>query len=167
MIDTAKAYTRPPGHRARGAQWTRPGPIYDHVPMPRSLRIGLAAAALIVSAWFGLGWVQARGTSRAEALVLSSNHLSPGQAARARSWLGSATALNPDRQVNLDRAHLAFDVHDYGSAIRILQGVTGSEPENVFAWSQLLYTAGAANQLGVADVAAKHVAQLVPKIRQR
>lgn len=125
------------------------------------------AAALIVSAWFGLGWVQARNTVRAGTLVLSSTHLTPAQAARARSWLSSAGTLNPDRQVDLDRAHLAFDVHDYRPAIRILKGVTGSEPQNVFAWSQLLYTAGAANQLGVARVAARHVAQLVPKITQR
>lgn len=123
--------------------------------------------ALIVSAWFGLGWVQARDGGRADALVLSSNHLTAAQAARARSWLSTAGTLNPDRQVDLDRAHLAFDLRDYPTAIRILQAVTRSEPQNVFAWSQLLYTAGAARQFRVADVAARQVARLVPKIRQR
>lgn len=135
--------------------------------MPGLLRIGLASVALIVSAWFGLGWVQARDGGRADALVLSSNRLTPAQAARARSWLGSAGTLNPDRQVDLDRAHLAFDVRDYPAAIRILEAVTRAEPQNVLAWVQLGLTAGAAGQIAVASVAGKHVAELVPKIRQR
>jgi predicted Zn-dependent protease len=135
--------------------------------MPKLVRLGLTVGALVVSAWFALGWVQARDGGRANSLVLNANRVSPAQAAQVRSWLSSAGTLNPDRQVELTRAHLDFEVHDYGSAIRILQAVTRAEPQNVFAWSQLLYTAGSANRLGVAGVAARHVAQLVPKIKQR
>jgi hypothetical protein len=125
------------------------------------------AAALVVSAWFGLGWLQARDVGRANALLLNANRLTSGQAAQVRSWLGTAATLNPDQQVELTRARLAADQHNYASAIGMLEAVTRSEPQNVFAWSQLLYTAGAAHQLAVARMAGTHVAQLVPKIRQR
>ena len=125
----------------------------------------MAAVALAVSAWFALGWVQARDTGRADALVSGSTRLSAARATQARSLLDSAGTLNPDRTVDLVRAHLAFDQHHYETAIRILESVTRSEPQNVFAWSQLGYTAGAGGRLSVARLAGRHVAQLVPKIR--
>jgi Flp pilus assembly protein TadD len=129
------------------------------------LRFTVAAAALAVSTWFALGCVQARDTGRAGSLVAGSARLSAARAAEVRSLLDSAGTLNPDRQVDLVRAHLAFDEHDYGTAIAILESVTRSEPQNVFAWSQLGYTAGAGGRLSVARLAGRHVAQLVPKIR--
>jgi len=135
--------------------------------MSSLVRLGLAVGALVVSAWFGLGWVQARDTGRASALVAPGNHLSPARAAQVGSWLRSAGTLNPDRQVDLLRARLAFDQGDYGAATRILESVTRSEPLNVFAWVQLGFTAGAAHQPVEARLAVSRAAQLVAKLKKR
>lgn len=130
--------------------------------MVRMARIGLVGLALLIGAWFALGWVQARDTGRADALLLASSSPSRAQAAQIRSLLASAGSLNPDRTVDLLRARLAVDENNYPAAVRILEAVTRSEPENVFAWSQLGYTAGAVRQFSVAEAAARHVAQLDP-----
>jgi hypothetical protein len=135
--------------------------------MLRLVRVGLAAGALLVSAWFGLGWVQARDTGRASALVASGNRLSPGRAGQVRAWLRSAGTLNPDRQVDLLRARLAFDQGAYLAATRIVQSVTRSEPLNVFAWVQLGFTAGAAHQPHLAQLAVTRAAHLVAKLKKR
>jgi hypothetical protein len=135
--------------------------------MPSLIRVGLAVGALVVSAWFGLGWVQARDTGRANALLAPGHRLSPAQAARASGWLRSAGTLNPDRQVDLLRARLAFNQGHAPAAVRIIESVTRSEPLNVFAWVQLGFTAGAAHQLGVGELATNRVAQLVAKLKKR
>lgn len=127
-----------------------------------ALRLIPVIAALFVGAWFGLGWVQARDSGRADALLSANSSPSPSQAGRIRSLLSSAGTLNPDRTIDLLRARLALDSHDYSTAIRLLQAVTRAEPENVFAWSQLGFTAGTAGQLRLAGRAAHHVALLDP-----
>jgi hypothetical protein len=130
------------------------------------LRLALAGLALLVSAWFALGWVQEHDTGRATALLARSQAPSPRAISQARSLLATAGTLNPDRQVDLDRGHVAFDLHEYPAAIRILKAVTQAEPQNVFAWIQLGYTAGGAGQIALAGVAGNHVAELVNKIKQ-
>jgi Flp pilus assembly protein TadD len=127
-----------------------------------ALRLIPVTAALIVSAWFGLGWVQARDTGQADALLSSTSSPSAAQAGRIRSLLSSAATLNPDRTVDLLRARLDLNRRDYAPAIALLEAVTRSEPENVFAWSQLGYTAGTAGRLQLAARAAHHVAVLDP-----
>jgi hypothetical protein len=111
--------------------------------------------------------VQARDTSRATALLDSGSRLSPPQAARVSGWLHSAGTLNPDRQVELLRARLASNQGHAQDAVAIIESVTRSEPLDVFAWVQLGFTAGAAHQLGVGQLAANHVAQLVAKLKKR
>ena len=125
---------------------------------------GLAAGALAVSAWFGLGWVQARDTGRASALVAPGNRISPARAAQIGAWLRSAGTLNPDHQVDLLRARLDLDRGNDLAAVRILESVTRSEPLNVFAWLQLGFTAGAANRPELAHVAVSRAAGLVAKL---
>jgi predicted Zn-dependent protease len=129
------------------------------------VRIGLAVAALAVSAWFGLSWVQARDTGTADAIAFGSSKLSAPRAARVRSLVDSAATLNPDRTVDLIRAQLALDVHDAPGAIRILEAVTQAEPQNAIAWEQLAYTEGAAGHLRLAEQAGHRLSQLVPKVR--
>ena len=138
--------------------------MHDDVPVSRVKRTALTGGALLIAAWFVLGWVQARDAGRADALLSASSSHSSTQAAEIRSLLNSAQTLNPDRTIDLFRARLDLHQHEYANAIRILAGVTHSEPLDVFAWSQLGFTAGAARQFPVAERALRHVKQLVPPI---
>lgn len=135
--------------------------------MTSLVRVALAVGALVVGAWFGLGWVQARDTGRASALVAPGNRLSPARAAQVGDWLRAAGTLNPDRQVDLLRARLAFDQGHDLAAVRILESVTRNEPLNVFAWVQLGFTAGAADRPQEAQLAVSRAAQLVAKLNKR
>jgi hypothetical protein len=132
--------------------------------MQRILVLGLAGLALLASAWFGLAWVQARDTARADALLSGSGQLSPAAQARVRSLLDSAGTLNPDRTVDLLRAQLATDQHQYAAAVRILDLITRSEPQNVLAWEQLAIVAGLTHNLHLIHVSGEHISQLVPPI---
>jgi hypothetical protein len=132
--------------------------------MQRILVLGLAGLALLVSAWFALAWVQARDTARADALLSGSGQLSPAALTRARSLLDSAGTLNPDRTVDLLRARLAADQHHYAAAVRILESITRSEPQNVLAWEQLAVIAGLTHNLHLVHVSGEHISQLVPRI---
>lgn len=138
--------------------------IHDDVWVSGVVRIGLVGLALVVGAWFALGWVQARDAGRADALLSATSSPSAGRAAEIRSLLSSAGTLNPDRTVDLSRARLALDHHDYATAIRILEGVTRAEPQNALAWVQLGFTAGAAGQISRAQHAARQVGRLVPPV---
>jgi lipopolysaccharide biosynthesis regulator YciM len=140
------------------------GAIHDDVSVSRVLRIGLAGLALVLCAWFALGWVQARDAGRADALLSASSSLSQARAAQIRSLLSSAGTLNPDRTVDLLRARLAQQQHRYGAAVRILESVTRAEPQNVLAWSQLGFTAGGAGHIYLSEHAAQEVGRLVPRI---
>jgi hypothetical protein len=128
------------------------------------LRIAVVCLAVVIGAWFVLGWVQARDTGRADALLSATSSPRAAEAAQIGSLLSSAGTLNPDRTVDLLRARLALYRHDYARAIRILEGVTRSEPQNVLAWAQLGFTEGAAGMIALARRAGKHVVQLAPPI---
>lgn len=129
------------------------------------VRIAAICLALIIGAWFALGWVQARDEGQAAALLSATSSPSATQAARIRSLLGSAATLNPDRTVDLSRAQLASDLHDHSASIGILERVTRSEPQNALAWTQLGFSAGAAGEVALARQAATQVARLVPPVR--
>jgi cytochrome c-type biogenesis protein CcmH/NrfG len=129
-------------------------------------RIGIALIALIVSAWFGLGFYQARETGKASALIGGgAARLSQPQVRTANAELSSAGTLNPDRMPELLRGELAADQHHYAAAIRILQGVTAHEPLNVTAWAQLGLAAARAGNRQVLAVAGRHVAVLIPPVK--
>lgn len=133
--------------------------------MPNLARYGLALVALLVAAWFGLGFYQAQQTGRASALIGGGNRLSPRQAQQARSTLDAAGTLNPDRAVDVLRGQLATDQGNYPRAIRILTAVTAREPLNLTAWAQLGVAAVKAGDRQVLVVAGRHIAELIPRVK--
>jgi predicted Zn-dependent protease len=100
------------------------------------LALAMFLGALLVAAWFGLGWVQARDLSRAQDLI-GAPKLSAAQARDASSLLDSAATLNPDRAVEITRGQLYAKLHDPARAVALLQGVTRAEPRNLEAWREL------------------------------
>lgn len=100
----------------------------------RFARITAVLAALIVTAWFVVGYRQAHDLGAAEKVVSASPHVSPSTAAHVRSLLSSAAFLNPDTQVDVLRGRLALLQHDHASALHTLEGVVREEPLNLTAW---------------------------------
>jgi hypothetical protein len=100
-------------------------------------RPGLLALAFVLTAWFTVGFVQARGTDAAGRLVGRLSALSPAESRRAAGLLATAGTLNPDRQVDILRAELALHHRADREAARILQSVVRDEPDNVAAWHLL------------------------------
>jgi predicted Zn-dependent protease len=101
------------------------------------VRVTLAVLALVVCAWFGLGALQQIDTSRATQVLTSAGPLTAAQAHRAHSMLTTAAVLNPDRTVDLLRGELAFEQGHPLAAVRIIEGVTAAEPDNIEAWLAL------------------------------
>jgi Flp pilus assembly protein TadD len=133
--------------------------------MPALARVGLALVAVLVAAWFALAFYQAKETGKAGALVGGAQRLAPGQTQAARSALDSAGTLNPDRAVDVLRGELAIDQHDYPSAIRLLSGVTASEPLNLTAWVELGIAAAKSGNGRLLAIAGRHAAALLPPVK--
>jgi hypothetical protein len=105
-------------------------------------RIVATAVALVAGAFFALGIVQAHNLSAAQSVVDNASNVTPALAARARSDLNTAAALNPDRTVNLIRGQLDLRLGDTGTARRVFNHLVAAEPTNVKAWlglSETLY----------------------------
>lgn len=102
----------------------------------------LLAGALIIAAWFALGWVQARDIGRAQSLI-AAPRLSAAAARDAASLLNTAGTLNPDRTVDITRAQLYEKRHDSARAVMLLEQVTRAEPLNLDAWHELTTVASA------------------------
>jgi predicted Zn-dependent protease len=102
--------------------------------MPTLVRASLLAVAIVICAWFVLGFIQARDTGRATALINRTAALGAGDVARARSLIRSAGTLNPDLTVDTLRGELALDQNQNRRAARIIGSVTRSEPMNIAAW---------------------------------
>jgi predicted Zn-dependent protease len=109
---------------------------------PTIVRLTLAAAALLVAAWFALGLRQAIATDRASAIVQSSATLTPARARRAEQLLREASFLNPDSEVQLLRSQVAMATGDRATARRLAAQVTRREPLNAAAWYQLVRATG-------------------------
>jgi thioredoxin-like negative regulator of GroEL len=106
------------------------------------VRAALAAGALVVCLWFALGIRQTTGLGRAEAVLGTSSHpLDADQANRARSALDEAATLNPDREVQMNRALLLLDRGQRTAARSLARQVTDAEPQNLEAWVTLAQTA--------------------------
>jgi predicted Zn-dependent protease len=133
--------------------------------MTVAVRIALVALAVVVAAWFGLGWSQDHQTQRATALVAGGGRLTAHQVRDARSALDSAGTLNPDRAVAVLRGELAIDQGNYVDAIRTLSGVTTSEPLNLTAWAELGIAAAKAGDRALLAVAGRHIAILIPRVK--
>lgn len=101
------------------------------------VRGAVIVLALVASAWFGLGALQAIDANRATQVLTSSGPLTAAQAQRAHSLLTSAAVLNPDRTVDLLRGELALEQGHPLAAVRIIEGVTAAEPDNIEAWVAL------------------------------
>jgi hypothetical protein len=104
------------------------------VPLLRAL---IAAAALVVCAWFVIGIRQARDTDAAGAIVTSSASLTPPRVAHATALLHAARFLNPDSEIDVLRSQLALRRGDAALAREIALQVTRREPRNVAGWLAL------------------------------
>ena len=99
-------------------------------------RLGLALAALLVTAWFAVGVHQSRAVSQAQAAT-AGGRLTAAQARHADSLLHDAATLNPDRSVDVLRAQVALARGNAAAARQILNGVVRAEPQDLDAWIAL------------------------------
>lgn len=128
----------------------------------RAARLTVAAAGIVIVAWFALGARQAHDLSLATDIVSQNGTVSATQAARASSLLDSAATLNPDQQVKLVRGALAIDRSQYGRARSVLTQVTNAEPLNLEAWLTLAHATGGQPELELHVL--KTIARLHPKV---
>jgi predicted Zn-dependent protease len=122
------------------------------------VRIARAATlllALVVCAWFALGIRQAHETAKATDVIASSSSLTSRQLDEVQSWLDSAGTLNPDHSVDILRAQALIKVGRAGTAERLMEHLTRSEPLNLEAW---IWLGGAA--LGDPAVALRAIAHI-------
>lgn len=124
----------------------------------RAARYGLAVLALIVSAWFVIGALQAHDVNAATALLNNQAGTSAAATHRTDSLLSSASFLNPGVDVKLLRARLDMERHDYARAKVLVDQSVASEPNNVSAWISAL-------QLALVDPSAEHPNQVIAHLR--
>ena len=132
--------------------------------MSTPARAALAALAVVVCAWFALGFVQARDTGRATSLITSTATVGAGDAARARSLLSSAGTLNPDQTVDILRGVLQVRTQQFAAAQRTLLAVTRREPMNLDAWVQLAFAAARNGDRALTILAADRISTLHGKV---
>jgi hypothetical protein len=124
-------------------------------------RFSLAGLAVIVCAWFALGTRQAHDLNAATSIA-TSGKITPAQAAHADSLLDTAGTLNPDQEVKLVRAQVAFNSGNSRQAIALAQQVANEEPQNVLAWDEIAKLN--ANHPQVLLVAFNHIRELSPPV---
>ena len=132
--------------------------------MSTPARAALAALAVVVCAWFALGFVQARDTGRATSLITSADTLGAGDAARARSLLSSAGTRTPDQTVDILRGVLQVRTQQFAAAQRTLLAVTRREPMNLDAWVQLAFAAARNGDRALTILAADRISTLHGKV---
>jgi hypothetical protein len=125
-------------------------------------RIGLAAAALLVTAWFALGIFQSRAVSQARSAAAGAR-LTAVQAHHADSLLQDAATLNPDRAVDVLRAQVALARDDAARSRQILEGVVRREPQDLEAWIALVRAS--ADDFRQRQIALLHILKLAPPAR--
>jgi hypothetical protein len=128
-------------------------------------RVGSAAAAALVCAWFAVGIRQAHDTAKATSILSAATPLNGVQAAHVAEFLRGARLLNPDQQVELLRGELAIRRNDLAAARRILGGVVRTEPMNVQGWIWL--AKASSNNPSAFVLALLHINRLEPPVRQR
>lgn len=122
-------------------------------------RIGLAVAALLVTAWFALGVYQSRAVSQARSAA-SGRRLTVAQARHADDLLHNAATLNPDQAIDVLRAQVALARGDAVRSRQILNGVVRREPQDLDAWIAL--TRASANDFRQRQLALLHILKLAP-----
>jgi predicted Zn-dependent protease len=128
----------------------------------RTLRVVLLILAIVACAWYVLAIRQAHDTAAATALLTRGTPLKAAEAARADGLLRAASELNPDQQVAILRAQVAYDRGDRPRAERLLAPVVRDEPENAVAW---LWVARAAPDAATFTRALARIGYLVPRLR--
>ncbi len=121
-------------------------------------RIGLAVAALLVTAWFALGIFQSRAVSQARSV--GAGALTAAQARHANSLLSDAATLNPDRAVDVLRAQVALARGDAARSRQILNRVVRGEPQDLNAWIAL--ARASANDFHQRQIALLQILRLAP-----
>jgi hypothetical protein len=97
-------------------------------------RVALVVLALGASAWFALGFYQAREQTRASDLIQSPGTPSPATTAEILRLLDRAGTLNPDRAVAVLRSQAQLRAGDPAAARRTVEGVLRDEPKDIDAW---------------------------------
>jgi predicted Zn-dependent protease len=126
----------------------------------RLARIGLAAIALLVAAWFALGVYQSRTISQATSLAAGHGRVTAAEARHADSLLHDAATLSPDRAVDVLRAQVALAQGDATHARQILNGVVRREPQDLDAWIALANAS--TTDVRQRQIALLHILKLAP-----
>jgi predicted Zn-dependent protease len=127
----------------------------------RLFRVVLVLLSVVACAWYVLGIRQAHDTAAATALLTRGTPLTAAEAAHADALLRAARELNPDQQVTILRAQLAYDQGDRRRAERLLARVVREEPQNALAW---LWVARAAPDASTFKRALARIGYLVPQV---
>lgn len=126
----------------------------------RLARIGLAAAALLVAAWFALGVYQSRAISEGTSVAARHGPVTAAEARHANILLHDAATLNPDRAVDVLRAQVALARGDAAHARQILNDVVRREPQDLNAWIALANASTA--DVRQRQIALLHILKLAP-----
>jgi predicted Zn-dependent protease len=126
----------------------------------RAARWICAAVSLLVCAWFALGARQAIDTSRAMAIADRGNTATAAEEREVSSLVHDARALNPDQQPLITLGQVEIEHGDDASAVRVLEPITRSEPQNALAWQTLATAAG--DNPALLSKALSHLRVLVP-----
>jgi predicted Zn-dependent protease len=125
------------------------------------VRSAMTLVAIAACAWFVVGIRQAHEIDSATAIVMQGRSAGPAQLAKAGRLLASAGFFNPDREVDILRGRLEIAQSHSQRAVRILQGVTHSEPLDLEGW---IWLAGASlGDRHELEIALAHLAKLDPK----
>jgi O-antigen ligase len=110
---------------------------------PRMLvpRLAIAAAAVVICAWFAVSAVQTHDENAAIALIDRPGTPSTALTARILHLLDGAATLNPDRTVALYRAQALTRAGNSAAALRAALAVTRAEPLNIDAWTVVALSA--------------------------
>jgi hypothetical protein len=108
----------------------------------RLARAACGVIAVLAAAWFVLGIHQAHDLNAATSIANQGSRISPADARKVTSLVGSARTLNPDRQLDIVEGQAALESGSPRAAVRILLPVTRDEPRNVEAWVGLARAAG-------------------------
>jgi hypothetical protein len=134
-------------------------------------RIALAGLATVVAAWFGVLLVD---THRVDQAAASKGTIAAVAAAlkgpqaefdRRIDLLRQARFLNPDTTVDLDIAgahQVRGGAANLNRALRTVESVLGSEPQNLDAWAALYSIQQSRHDLAGERVALAHARRLDP-----
>jgi hypothetical protein len=123
-------------------------------------RVTLLAVAILALAWLGVLWRDHRIVEAEAGELIFNEDLSAREFERGARRLDDARLLNPDPTWRLNRG-LALIRRDRRRAIRELERVVASEPDNVTAW-KLIYGAARGFDRPVAARARAEIERLDP-----